>query len=347
MECIHEILEELSTPYEGDVLATIIHVEGSAYRKEGSAMLFKGNGQQIGLLSAGCLETDLSYRVAETRENKIPQIFMYDMSAEDDLSWGNGAGCNGIVTVLLEPIDECLFNLLYKLKLNLLNRQRVTMMKILSRDNYEVKTMLKVDENTYFGNYDDQEFGKLKDVLTEFHSENQKSGVRSIEAIGNEIYVHSYNPKPRLFVFGAGKDAIPLVKLASNVGFYVTVTDWRDDLCSEQYFPNADQIVVGFPNEIIPNLQLAASDSVIIITHQFQKDKEILNQLLNINLKYLGVLGGKRRIQLLLNGKKVEFKINSPAGLPIGAEGPEEIAISIIAELIQTQRIKREPRNEE
>ncbi|MGG2027724.1 XdhC/CoxI family protein [Gottfriedia sp. S16(2024)] len=341
MESIHEILNEITSSKEGDVLATIIHVEGSAYRKEGTSMLFKGNGKEVGLLSAGCLEADLSYRVQETRVRKTPQTVTYDMSAEDDLSWGNGAGCNGIITVLIEPIDERMFNLLIELKTFLLNGTSVSMMKILSDDNNNVETLFLVDEKTFFGNCNEQNTVQLISVLNELHDTNQKSGLQTIEPLETNVYLHTFHPKPRLFVFGAGKDAIPLVKLATLAGFFVTITDWRADQCSKEYFPDADQILVGFPSEIIPRLQLSTSDSAIIITHQFQKDKEILNHILNINLKYLGVLGGKKRIQRLLDGKQVDSEINSPAGLKIGAEGPEEIAISIVSELIQRQRIKK------
>ncbi|PGL71057.1 XdhC/CoxI family protein [Bacillus sp. AFS055030] len=346
MESIHEILNEITSSKEGDVLATIIHVEGSAYRKEGTSMLFKGNGKEVGLLSAGCLETDLAYRVQETRVWKTPQTVTYDMSAEDDLTWGNGAGCNGIITVLLEPIDDSLFELLTKLKKFLLNGTSVSMMKILFDHNKKVETLFLVNENTFFGNCNERILDHLKSVLNELHDTHYKSGLRAIESLTTKVYLHTFHPKPRLIVFGAGKDAIPLVKLASIAGFFVTITDWRADLCSREYFPDADQIFVGFPSEIIPRLQLTTSDSAIIITHQFQKDKEILNHLLNINLKYLGVLGGKKRIQRLMDGKKVDSEINSPAGLQIGAEGPEEIAISIIAELIQRQRIKKESKHE-
>lgn len=347
MESIHEILNEITSSKEGDVFATIIHVEGSAYRKEGTSMLFKGNGKEVGLLSAGCLEADLSYRVQETRVRKTPQTVTYDMSAEDDLTWGNGAGCNGIITVLLEPIDESMFNLLTRLKTFLLNGTSVSMMKILSNDNNDVDTLFIVDEKTFFGNCNERKLDQLKSVLNELQYTNQKSGLRTIEPVGTNMYLHTFHPKPRLFVFGAGKDAIPLVKLASLAGFFVTLIDWRADLCSKEFFPDADELLVGFPSEIIPRLQLTTSDSAIIITHQFQKDKEILNQILNINLKYLGVLGGKKRIQRLLDGKKIDSEINSPAGLQIGAEGPEEIAISIVGELIQRQRIKKKSKHEE
>ncbi|MEE6450922.1 XdhC family protein [Gottfriedia acidiceleris] len=346
MESIHEVLNELTSYKDGDVLATIIHVEGSAYRKEGTSMLFKGNGKEVGLLSAGCLEADLSYRVQETRVRKTSQIVTYDMSAEDDLTWGNGAGCNGIITVLLEPINESMFNLLTKLKTFLLNGKSVSMMKILSDDHNDVETLFLVDKKNFFGSCNERKLDNLISVLKELHYTNQKSGLLTINQLGSKLYLHTFHPKPRLFVFGAGKDAIPLVKIASLAGFFVTITDWRPDLCSKEYFSDAEQILVGFPSEIIPRLQLTSSDSAIIITHQFQKDKEILDQILNSNLKYLGVLGGKKRIERLLEGKKLNTEINSPAGLQIGAEGPEEIAISIVGELIQRQRIMKKSKHE-
>ncbi|WP_088068881.1 XdhC family protein [Gottfriedia luciferensis] len=342
MESIHEILESITSYSEGNVLATIIHVEGSAYRKEGTSMLFKSNGEQIGMLSAGCLEIDLSYRIKEISEKGTPQTIVYDMSSEDDYSWGQGAGCNGIITVILEPVNLSLFEYLNELKRHLLNGNNVSMMKIISDENAVIENIFVVNGRTIFGNYDEKKLEPVKNIMIQKERYFLKSGVTFIEQLGGTVYFHTYKPKPRLIVFGAGKDSISLVKFASIAGFHVIVTDWRDELCSEELFQEADQLIVGFPNEVIPKLQLTESDSVMIITHQFQKDREILNFLENKNLTFLGVLGGKLRTKRLLNGLNFQQEINSPAGLKIGAEGPEEIAISIVAELIQIQRCRKE-----
>lgn len=123
--------------------------------------------------------------------------------------------------------------------------------------------------------------------------------------------------------------------MASLAGFSVLVADWRSALCKKEFFPDANQVIVGFPGEVMPMLALSNQDFAIVLTHHFQRDQELLNLLKGQTLAYLGILGSKGRTQRLLEGSEIPPEINSPVGLSIGAEGPEEIAISIVAELIQ------------
>ncbi|MEH7082602.1 XdhC family protein [Neobacillus drentensis] len=344
MEGIHEILNALFSDsyHEGDCLATIIHVEGSAYRKEGTSMLLRSDGTKVGMLSAGCLETDLSYRAQEARDKGKVKTVIYDMREEDDLSWGQGAGCNGVIRVLLEPVDAFLRDHLQKLKFHLDNGHRVTMMKKMTEE-YSVSDYLFFsDDQHYFGKWHGRTLDEVKGLLNGIHQNFPKSGIKYFAELPSNVYIHSFEPKPRLVVFGAGADAVPLVKIASQAGFSVTVSDWRSALCNGDHFPDADGWLVGNPYETIPLLHLTRSDSVLILTHQFQKDQEILNHLKGKELMYLGILGPRIRTQRLLEGLVFPQEINSPAGLSIGAEGPEEIAISLVAELIQRQRSKRQ-----
>jgi xanthine dehydrogenase accessory factor len=340
MEGIHEILDAVYSTSEGDVLATIIRVEGSAYRKEGTSMLVRKDGTQIGMLSAGCLEEDLALRVEETRIQRITQTVIYDTSDENDLLWGQGAGCTGVISVLLEPVDACLRAHLCKLKFHLECGRRVTVIKKFTKEQ-TVSDYLFITEDDFFGKWHGGIPVEVKSLLSGIHQTYSKSGMKFIRQLASSIYIHSFEPKPRLIVFGAGRDAVPLVKLAAQAGFSILVSDWRPAFCKEEFFPDADQLMVGFPSEVIPRLQLSRYDSVLILTHHFQKDKEILNQLKGEKLKYLGVLGSRSRTQRLLDGNPIPPEISSPVGLAIGAEGPEEIAVSIVAELILWQRSTR------
>lgn len=342
MDGIHEILNDIhSSSSEEDVLATIIRVEGSAYRKEGTSLLFRKDGTKVGMLSAGCLETDLTCRVPEIIEQRKSRTIVYDLKAEDDLSWGQGAGCNGIISVLLEPVDAFFREHLCKLKFHLDRGNRVTIIKKLA-DDYSVSDYLYIADNQdLFGKWQSGVPVFMKELISEVHQTYPKSGIIYCSELSSDLYIHTFEPKPRLMVFGAGADAVPLVKLASIMGFYVIVSDWRSSLCNEEYFPNADQHIVGFPEETVQKISFTKSDSVLILTHHFQRDKELLHHLRNRELMYLGVLGSKTRTQRLLGGKEIPPEINSPVGLPIKAEGPEEIAVSIVAELIQKQRNKR------
>ncbi|UOQ43703.1 XdhC family protein [Halobacillus salinarum] len=324
MDDIHQIFPEAET---GDVLATIVHVEGSAYKKEGAMMLFKQNGSQVGMISAGCLEEDVAERI-KRNESKDAEIIVYDMRGYRDLMWGEGSGCNGLIQVLLEPITDVLSSQLTKLKVLLEQGKKVTMYKKLPIGNSEVKTLYRAGEE-YFGDNDyfsgkslemtSQKFGKTK--------EGEK-----------EVYFHCFQPKERLIVLGAGKDAIPLVDMASKTGFSVIVADWRPALCTKEHFPDADERIVGFPTDLVNKIQFSPNDFVVLLTHSFQKDKELLSYLIGKELKYLAVLGSKQRTKRLLGTDVLPPLITTPAGLSIDAEGADEIAISIIAQLIQVSK---------
>lgn len=341
MEAIHDILQKVSTSNEG-VLATIIRVEGSAYRKEGTSMLFHKNGSRTGILSAGCLETDLEYRVQEWFGTSDPQTIVYHMQAEDDLSWGQGAGCNGIITVLLEPIDDQLLEHLINLKNHLALGNKVTMIKQLDEHLSAFSCLFMTDDGTIFGDWTGSNVLSAKSLLQNYHLMPQKSGTLFSTELASNIYIHTFEPKPRLMIFGAGEDVIPLVELANKTGFSVMVSDWRPALCNKEVFPMADQLIVGFPMESFDQLTFLPTDSAIVVSHNFQKDKEYLQYLLTKEIRYLGVLGSKNRTQRLLEGNIIPPHVKSPIGLPIGAEGPEEIAVSIVAELIQQRKKSKE-----
>ncbi|WP_223587836.1 XdhC family protein [Neobacillus bataviensis] len=304
------------------VLATIIRVNGSAYKKEGASMLFFEDGSQIGLLSAGCLETDLAVRVQDVFEKQRAFTLHYDMSDEKDIGWGQGSGCNGTIDILLEPVTTQLQKDLILVREQLENNTPVTVLKNL--DNVGEYVFL-TKEGSPFGQWS----GVIPNVDIQ-----EKSGVTD----GLPIYQETYQPKPRLIVFGAGPDARPLVSLAAETGFSVMICDWRNEFCQKKYFPGADRLLLGFPSELLKEISFTPYDFVIIMTHHFQKDQEILLSILNKNVRYLGILGPKERTQRLLRNEEFPKWFHSPIGLAIGARGSVEIAVSIVAEMIEVLR---------
>lgn len=333
MEEMHRILD--IGVCEQDVLATVVHVDGSAYRREGACMLFREDGTQIGLLSAGCLEADVAARVHDVRRKGVSETIVFDMRAEDDLSWGQGAGCNGAVHVLLESIDEQLQKHLKTIKLYLDCGIEVTILKKLN-DAGAVSDYLFFADGHTFGEWS----GHVPEEVKRYtNTEHKKSGLFFVSELSAQIYVHTIWPKSRVIVFGAGMDAIPLVKLAAQSGFSTIVSDWRPALCSRANFPGADELIVAFPEEAFQRIQFTPRDFILILTHQFQRDQQVLQYLLTKPVRYIGVLGSNVRTQRLLGGSDIPSVVKSPVGLAIGAEGPEEIAVSIVAELISLQRL--------
>ncbi|MDR0269942.1 XdhC family protein [Paenibacillus sp.] len=339
MEDIHRILEAIKCNNKRSVLATITHVEGSAYRKEGATMLFFEDGSQIGVLSTGCLEADLAARVPDILEIRSSCGFRFDLQSSDPLTWGEETGCGGVVHVAMEPVDNVLLDHLCILKDYLDRQTEVMLIKKINPD-LSVSDYGFVTENRdLFGEWRGefpQDLLDLKDSV-----DSQKSGMKQVPPLNSDIFIHTYHPKPRLIIFGAGQDARPLASFAAATGFSVIVADWRPVLCDRKYFPDAEALLLGFPEETVDRIHFTSKDFVVVMTHNFRRDQELIRFLSGRQLSYLGILGSKRRTKRLLSGGSIPANLHFPVGLAIGADGPEEIAVSIVAELVQTYRKNR------
>lgn len=290
------------------VLATILHVEGHAYRKAGAMMLLKADGEASGTLSPGCLESDLLAHVPDILRQNAPRLVEYDMRPEDDLSWGEHIGCGGLIRVLMEPVAGELLAALREARDRLDAGSAVWLIRRSAREDGLPESYLAVS------------------------SEESAEAFRMRGAIAVR-----WEPKPRLLLFGAGDDARPLCQLALQAGFAVTVTDFRESLCRAERFPGA-KLVCGFPHETVALLQPGAGDYVVIMSHQLQRDRQFLELVQPEGPRFIGVMGSAARKSRLLGGLGRSSAVSCPVGLPIGADGPFEIAISIMAELIYARR---------
>ncbi|CEG28931.1 XdhC family protein [Bacillus sp. B-jedd] len=305
-------------------LATIVDVVGSAYRKEGAMMLLLEDSSRYGLLSAGCLEEDVAERAKEVRASGVAQIVHYDTSDEDDLSWGRGAGCNGKISILIEPVNEVLFSRLIEAKRRLDERKPITRLINFS-PHFDVEDDFFIEENGEVP-------GTKSRLLTGLHVDKQTNC---------PFFIHHLLPQPHLIIFGAGKDARPVVSLAAQTGFKVTVADGRPGLCTEEHFPDAVKLIPESQDSTLSGISFAKEDFILIMTHEFETDQAILIELLTKGpFAYLGVLGPSDRTSRLLNGRRKPEWLHSPAGLSLGAKGPVEIAVSIVAQLISILRGK-------
>lgn len=291
-------------------MATVIRVEGHAYRKEGAFMLFAEGGETIGTISPGCLEADLKGRIDEVLATNRVERIVYNMQSPDDMLWGESIGCGGAVEVLLEPVVGALAQRMAEAAERLEEGKEVCFSRYF--DGPDVQYRLKIVPG------DSQSKMVWKDTEEE------------------EVFTVSMSPQPRLILFGGGYDAVPVVALARHIGFRTTVADWRFSVIDENRFPCDDvEVAIGNAEELVNSLQIGAADYVLICSHQFQKDREFLRKVLRRNPCYVGILGSTARVERMLEGCERTEAIHAPVGLDIGANGPEEIAVSIAAELIQ------------
>lgn len=323
-------------------MATIIRVDGSAYRREGAKMLIDEEGNYYGTISAGCLEEDLIYQAKEVIQSFEPKIVNYDLRSEDDLSWGQSAGCDGDIQIYIEPMgwginqfDQQMLLWPYIDK-QLSNGHSLVSVKCMKEgDNQGIIMLYSFDGKAMGGSLSRTTEEILSPYVQQFSNNRHKVNLLFIEELQAEYLFELYQPNDHLLIFGAGPDAEPIVELASRLDFSITVVDPRESRCNKKCFPNANNLILEHPDSYFNHFQYPLDSYVLVMTHNFNRDRKILNYLLENPPKYLGVLGPMRRTERLVEDHASLSLIHSPIGIKIGAEGPEEISVSILAEIIK------------
>lgn len=331
MVAIQQMIDDLLNDNQAAALAMVVQVEGSAYRKEGTWMVLKENGEKRGMISGGCLENDLHKQAERLFHSGKAELVTYDLSSEDDAGWGRGAGCNGTVSILIRDVDETFRQALNTLRHNLQRKEPV--LWIQSMTDY-TKYALSSRQDDPFEFWDEDPAWPWNGAAPFYQIATQK------KIAGETYYLQLIWPQPNLYILGAGADARPLARFAADAGYAVHLFDWREALLNKKQFPTASSIRIGNLKDLLEGTPFSPLDSVIIMTHDFQQDVAIMKVLKDVKLLYRGMLGSKARTERILGGP-IPDDFHSPVGLPIGAEGPEEIAISIVAELIAKRRGKK------
>lgn len=328
MTDLHFFIETILKTNKPTVIAMIVDIEGSSYRKEGAWMLFMEDAAPIGLLSGGCLENDLQIRANALYATGRTERIAYDLSAEDDLGWGRGVGCNGVVHILLRDVDNQFKKSLQVVQQNLMNREPVLFIQSMTQFDQYVFSSEQQDPFQFWAPENEAQWQMTKPF-------QKIAGQRNF---GDQSYfIQLIWPTPNLYVFGAGFDARPLVKFASEAGFSVHVFDWRENFSHTDDFPTAKTIQQKLKSNLLEDITMTPLDAFVIMTHDFEIDQQLVQQLGEKKLLYIGVLGSQKRTERLLHSTP-KTPIRTPVGLAIGADGPTEIAISITAELIAVKR---------
>lgn len=331
-------------------LATIVAVRGSTYRRPGARLLVPEEGAPIGNLSGGCLESDVADMARIVMEEGRARLAGWDLTADDDEVWGLGLGCNGAIEVFIEPADRAA-EVAHALRTALERELPISVVTALETESPDLvpegaRLVVPPDgpvEGTLgHADVDAEAILAAKELLAA-----ERSEIRSF-VHGVRAFVEVLEPPLRLLVCGAGHDAIPLVKGASVLGWNVQVVDDRPGFLNEERFPGAAGFVaVERPGDVT---RLAAVDertAVVVMTHNFLRDKDYLRALLSSPAAYIGMLGPAartKRLMMELADEGVEIsedaraRIHGPAGLDLGSEGPEEIAQSILAEIVAVKR---------
>ncbi len=308
---------------EQTVLVILADAKGSAYRLPGTKMLMTSGGNMVGTISGGCLETDLFEWSQKVFKNNQMMTLQYDLSETE--IWSLGIGCKGNLEFIFLPIHPQ--NLLFH-KIDELLSLNLPFTLIIDMKDGE---MTVIDAESVVSN--DSIFPY--EIIDYANSVLKKQTRAEIVPYENKrYYIDVVKPSERLIVAGAGKDAIPVADLAYKAGFSVTVLDTRTHFNNDQYFPNAKHLTMD-----INQIQVGELDDCwwLIMNHHQEKDEASLKFAIEQSPRYIGVLGPTYRTNEMLEniGYALESAtIHSPVGLDIGAESSDEVAVSIISELM-------------
>lgn len=339
----HE-LEEAGTDY---VLATIVAVEGSSYRRPGARMLLSQDGRRAGTVSGGCLEAEVARR-AWWLTASGPVVERYS-TAEDDGDRPYGSGCGGVVYLLLERPTTAA-PLLAALERAFKARAALASATILDGARAGERAIVGPTENT-------DSTGKaieLHSLAARAMATNASFEEKTLlDGIRIRVWVDYEPARPGLWIFSAGDDAKPLVQIAQQLGWFVAIADGRSNLATRERFPSPDLVqilpIADLPGASAKYMDLRPTDAAVVMTHSFEQDSHVLASLLGLDfrLAYLGVLGPQRRTRELIaeamrmlgrsdtqDAVDLELaQMHAPTGLDLGAATPATIALSILAEI--------------
>jgi len=295
------------------VLATIIETDGSSYRKPGAMMMINELGQYFGLLSGGCLESDIMLQARRCWEDGRNRIIEYDMREEEDLAWQLGIGCGGMVRILLQ--DVAASN--HYLQLEVLFQQ------------------LKQNRHCHYQQAINQHTPDNKVLFDTDPSFMLPGQILATET--SKIFLQQIKAAPHLAIFGAGVDARPLVAMAAELGWQISLIDPRSSYGRASYFPRATQIVRAPIASLGNSPWLQHIDMVIIMSHNIKLDGQALALSQQSSAKYVGMLGPIHRTVRVLDGAGLQRSeltkpLANPVGLRLGGELPESIALAMLAE---------------
>ena len=281
------------------VVAIIVETKGSTYRKSGAMMLVSDYFSYWGLLSGGCLEGDIVEHCKSVFENKTDTTINYNLRDDEDWLWGMGLGCDGEITILLKHLPA--------------EHNHFGFIEMLTQIESGINQFLSIEEDNGL-------------TIAELPPENDDS----------KFQVELKAPH-HLLVCGASPDVPPVTAIAHHIGWKTTVIDHRKVSLNKLLFPLVDNLI-HVKNSQWNDFNLSQFDSVIIMSHQYERDRDYLKQLIKSQINYIGLLGPSKRRDKLLEDIGIKFetlnnRLFGPIGLDLGAGSPEEIALAIVSEI--------------
>lgn len=318
-------------------LATVIETWGSAPRKVGAKMAVRPDGAMVGSVSGGCVEGAVVEAAQKTLADGRPQLLEFGVA--DETAWAVGLACGGRIKIWVERLDTAVYPFIQQL---ISNDQAGACVTILSGPAELVGRKVAWDANGRFvGNLG------VKTVEEAALAAAQQTKHSQQITLSEEItaFVDVYRPSPTLVMVGGVHIAIALTSMAKTLGYRTIVVDPRRAFGSQARFPHVDELIQAWPKQAFSQIELTGDTAVALLTHDPKIDDPALHVVLNSHAFYIGALGSrkthaKRKQRLAETGFDAASidRIHAPIGLDIGADNPEEIALAVMAEIVQAYR---------
>jgi xanthine dehydrogenase accessory factor len=334
-------------------LATVVKAYGSAPRPAGAKMAIAETADFVGSVSGGCVELAVIEEALEVLKTGRPKLVAYGIT--QDMLWEVGLACGGIIHVFVEPYDAAL-EIFEALKARVEAQAPAVAATVVRSENFLGRKAVVLDGGSVFGSLGDPELDRqaVADALGALEAERPEVKTYRLGDQEVEVFYDPYPAPPKLVILGGVHTAIPLAKMAGEVGFRVIVADPRAKFANRERFPTADEILVAWPEEALARVGVDRSTYIAILTHDPKIDEPALRAALNSPARYIGAIGARKthaeRVEKLRSwgfSDEQISRIYAPIGLNIGAVTPEEIAVSILAEIIAVRRqaeLGRRPR---
>ncbi len=330
-----QTLERLAGAGRDAALATVVRIRGSAYRRPGAKMLIADDGAMVGSVSGGCLEADVREVALTVIRDGAPRVLHYETGPDDQAPFGLGLGCNGAVDIFVQlATSPDALETARRVGILLQRDAAFTVSTVVEGARSLGRALIvgssgNPASSTGDAALDREIAARAHDLLA-----TGNSTLHDLEAL--QVFTDVQLPPPTLLVLGAGEDTRPLAAYGTDAGFRVTIVDHRPAYLDTDHYPSGTRLVQARPESSNADLPIGPQTYAVVKTHSLAHDREWVRRLLAGDVPYIGVLGPRERIDDLLRqlGAEGNDRVFGPVGLDLGADGPEQIALSVVAELL-------------
>lgn len=353
---ILQIAQKRAAAGEKFAIATVVKIGGSTYRRPGARMLVSSDGARWGTISGGCLEGEVAQQALEVIESGRPQLLPFDLE-EDDIVLGFGTGCNGVVHVLIQPVDPSNSpSIVDALQYCIQERKTSILATVIAadgglQDHLGAHLLISEDGSTGPSTLSDTLVEKIIDISRHYldeelqnaqmylwHTETFETPAGSFQALFEVV-----RPPIKLYIFGEGHDVMAVLNQGNLMGWEVEIVGRKPiEILSDRFPTAAGHKFLMHPDTVLDQIAPDARSAALVMNHTYVRDRDVMQQLLSSHLPYIGMLGPKERTEQMLADFEAQdqrpepellTRLFGPVGLDIGTETPEEIALSAVAEI--------------